>query len=222
MQGNKEELDKLNEQKNNLEQIEKNLKKSEINYFIYFFTLWSAVNSWYKFFYSDKNYEKDRDYINEIKKDDKKSNSFYQEFESLILASHKEAIEFKKNLELLYYALEYVELKDKEDKLLRFNTGNLLDDNAIIIKNIKTKKDGQPYKKDQKKVIQLEKIYITSDLKKVWEELFEKIYQVRNLVVHGSLEHNQHNYKVVKYCYFILFDLMEKIINNRKKLIAKK
>ena len=63
---------------------------------------------------------------------------------------------------------------------------------------------------DEYNAIKLEKIYITSDNKKFFAALFEIIYQIRNLLVHGKLNpEGDKLHEVVKYCYFILWDLME-------------
>ncbi len=38
--------------------------------------------------------------------------------------------------------------------------------------------------------------------------LFEIIYQMRNILVHGNMNPEKDEHNVVKYCYFILWDLM--------------
>ena len=48
-----------------------------------------------------------------------------------------------------------------------------------------------------------------NDSKKVFAGLFEIIYQVRCLLVHGDLEPTEDNHEIIKYCYLILADLMK-------------
>ena len=63
---------------------------------------------------------------------------------------------------------------------------------------------------DESNAIKLEQIYITSNSNKFFAGLFEIIYQVRNLIVHGRVNPDGDEFhEVVKYCYFILWDLMD-------------
>jgi len=58
------------------------------------------------------------------------------------------------------------------------------------------------------KVFQLDKLYITSDFEQVFAGLFETIYQIRNMVVHGHVMPEKDEHEVIKYCYLVLSDMM--------------
>ncbi|MDR0522268.1 MAG: hypothetical protein LBH00_10510 [Planctomycetaceae bacterium] len=57
-------------------------------------------------------------------------------------------------------------------------------------------------------LLELDENYITTDYNKLFPILFEAIYQVRNSLIHGSMEPHDENHNVVKYCYFILWELL--------------
>lgn len=57
-------------------------------------------------------------------------------------------------------------------------------------------------------VLKLENIYVTSELSTLFAGLFGIIYQVRNHLIHGHMNPGDKEYEVVKYSYFILYDLM--------------
>lgn len=77
-----------------------------------------------------------------------------------------------------------------------------------LIEEPRINQDGSVYTSDAENVIKLDKIYITNDNKKIFAGLFEIIYQVRNMLVHGKLNPDKDAHEVVKYCYLISWDLM--------------
>jgi len=187
------------------------MKKSAIDYFPHFISLWLACNSWYQFHYSDLK-GGDRDFINKIKTDTSGRNHLYTNFCSLIEGNDKHAIAFKTNIELLHYALQKADLKPSRIDSCSLEQAVIDYDNKNNPENLimkpKINKDGSVHADDKPYVIKLDRIYVTSDKSKLFAGLFEIIYQVRNMLVHGKLNPKSEEHDVVKYCYIILWDLM--------------
>ena len=209
------------------------IEKSAIDYFSPFISLWLACNSWYMSHYSDLNDNHvgdkkatDREFINKLKEDNTSRNHLYIKFTELIDKTGKDGISFRTDIELLHYALNRANLKT--DKL-----GNCSLENAVInyneyqnnkgkdeenknesgkpvclIKTPKINKDGSVHANDEADVIRLDQIFITSNYQHCFAGLFEIIYQVRNMLVHGKLNPDKDEHDVVKYCYRILWELM--------------
>lgn len=188
------------------------MEKSSIDYFSPFVSLWLACNSWYQSHYSEMDGSTDRDFINKIKTDTSGRNHIYSKFEELIYREGKDGISFRTDLELLHYALDRAVLKpDKiEHCSLRQAVVDYQDkDNPIdLLRNPRINQDGTVHAGDENDVIRLDQIYITSDISLFFAGLFEIIYQVRNMLVHGKLNPDKDEHDVVKYCYRILWELM--------------
>jgi hypothetical protein len=181
------------------------IQKSSIDYFSPFIALWLACNSWYQSHYSELN-GTDRDFINTIKTDKTGRNHLYQKYYDLVSKSDKDGISFKTNLELLHYALERTNLKPDKIEYCSFKYA-VVDYNARDVNN-KHIVDELVSNKRKANYIKLDKIYITNDSGKFFAGLFEIIYQVRNMLVHGKLNPDKDEHDVVKYCYMILWELM--------------
>jgi hypothetical protein len=67
-------------------------------------------------------------------------------------------------------------------------------------------------------LIELDDKYIVTDYHKLFPVLLDAIYQVRNSLIHGSMELNEKNHNVVKYCYLILWELLMKKFSNRNAI----
>ena len=187
--------------------------KSQLDYFSAFIALWLSCNSWYNFHYS---LSTDRDNINEIKKDSSTKNKIFLEFSNLTSnIETKEQKSFLGNIEQLFYALNRNPIMC--DKLLfplslnrvLLNYSEKEKENAyesLLVKNPKTKTG-----KLKKSVsgIDLGEIVLIDDQQKVFAGIFEIIYQVRCQLVHGNLDPTEENMDIVKYCYFILYDLLK-------------
>jgi hypothetical protein len=195
------------------------IEKASIDYFAPFISLWLACNSWYMSHYSDlnDNYPEgksanDRDFINKIKKDTSSRNHIYSRFAELIDKNDKDGIAFRTDIELLHYALVRANLKPdriKECSLINAVIDYQNKDNPVnLIKKPKTNKDGSVRAAEADSVIKLDQIFITSDKAQFFAGLFEIIYQVRNMLIHGQLNPNKDEHEVVKYCYRILWELM--------------
>ncbi len=201
------------------------LAKAKVDYFAPFISLWLACNSWYRSHYSDltaynnPNREAlDRVFINKLKTDYSRRNHIYKNFENSLLGSNtKKTLSFKTTLELLQFSLSRAELKPERLKY-KCSLEHLLIDyskkeeitaynNAIILPRINT--NGLVHKDDIKKVIKLDTLYIINEPKVLFAGLFELIYQVRNMVIHGYIKPDKEEHEVVKYCYLILLDLIE-------------
>jgi hypothetical protein len=186
--------------------------KSQVDYFSSFVSLWLSCNSWYNFHYSLAN---DREHINKVKSDFTNTNKLYKEFDKLFTGSFtKEQKSLFANIELLHYSLNRKVLT-APSLIKPLNFENILIDysqkavvtgySSIIIKNAKTITGKL---KAGVNGVDLGDIVFINDSKKVFAGLFEIIYQVRCLLVHGDLEPTDDNHEIIKYCYLILADLM--------------
>ena len=187
------------------------LGKACIDFFAPFINLWLAFNSWYRTHYAEIN-SHDRDFINKIKTDYTARNLLLNNFKKLIQDVSKDGISFRSNLEQLHYALERANLSPERITACSFraavidynNPNNVI--NLVI--NPRINADGSVNANDLPLVVKLDKIYITSNLEQMFSGMLEIIYQVRNILVHGNMNPEKDEHNVVKYCYLILWDLM--------------
>lgn len=199
------------------------IQKAQIDYFAPFISLWLACNSWYRSHYSDlgNNPDReasDREFINKIKTDFTRRNHLYKKFESLIKAeNNRQTLGLKTNLEMLNFSLNRAELKpDKllhscsfERLLIDYSLKDSHDGYISIMANPRINRDGiTVHADDIDNVIKLDTRYIINDTENVFAGLFELIYQIRNMVVHGNVKPERDEHEVIKYCYLILSDLM--------------
>ncbi|MDR1485372.1 MAG: hypothetical protein LBT09_11180 [Planctomycetaceae bacterium] len=179
--------------------------KAEIDYFAPFFNLWQACNSWYKSHYSNLSPSPDREFIEEIKSDYTTRNHIFTRFEKLMEGTDKVSLQFRSNLEQLYYALNSEPISTEKGIQIDISKWEEKDSQGNIqqVKLIKVKK------RVSKNHIRLgESSIVINDYKKVFSVLFEAIYQARNLLVHGEMEPNERTHAIVKYCYSILWELI--------------
>jgi len=187
------------------------IEKASIDFFAPFLNLWLACNSWYRSHYAEIT-TTDRDFINTIKKDYSGRNQLLNKFKTLIIDVTKDGIAFRSNLEQLHYALERANLRPKKIPTCSFRSA-VLDffQPAVVtdlICNPKKNADGSVNATDAPNVCKLDKIFITSNYDYFFTGLFEIIYQVRNILVHGDMNPEKDEHNVVKYCYLILWDLI--------------
>jgi len=187
--------------------------KSQVDYFSSFVGLWLSCNSWYNFHYSLAN---DREHINKVKSDYTNTNKLFKEFDKLFNGSvTKEQKSLFGNIELLHYSLNRKVL-NAPSLLKPLNFENILTDysqkailtayTSIIIKNPKTRTGKL---KAGVNGVDFGEIVFINDSKIVFAGLFEIIYQIRCLLVHGDLEPTDENHEIIKYSYLILIDLMK-------------
>lgn len=186
------------------------MSKADIDYFAPFISLWLACNAWYNSHYSDIT-GSDRDFINKLKSDFTGRNQLFGKFNRLIIGTDKDSINFRTNLELLHYSLVRANLKPEridacslEKAIIDYSTKT----EKNLIRNIKLTRNEKIRNKDKINVIQLDRIFITSNLEEFFAGLFEIIYQVRNMLIHGQLKPGKDEHETVKYCYMILWQLM--------------
>lgn len=186
------------------------IEKATIDYFAPFLNLWLACNSWYRNHYSEIT-STDRDFINRIKSDYTGRNILLSNFKKFIQDNSKDGIAFRNNLEQLHYSLERAGLRSESIGSISLRAA-VIDYSAPTTTNLiespRINVDGSVHASDAPNVFKLDKIYITSDFDKFFSGLFEIIYQVRNILVHGNMNPKKDEHNVVKYCYLILWDLM--------------
>lgn len=187
------------------------LEKASIDYFAPFLNLWLACNSWYHSHYAEI-ISTDRDFINIIKNDHTGRDLLLNKFKELIEDESKDGIAFRSNLEQLHYSLVRADLRPEKINSCLFSAAVLDYSQPTIVTNLicnpKINIDGSVNASDVPNVCKLDKIFITSDLEMFFSGLFEIIYQVRNILVHGNMKPGKDEHNVVKYCYLILWDLM--------------
>ncbi len=195
------------------------MEKSNIDYFTPFISLWLACNSWYMSHYSDlndnhsgSNGASDRDFINKLKGDTTGRNHLFREFSKLIDQDGRDGIAFRTDVELLHYALQRANLKPDRIATCSFHSAivdyQAKNNSVDLIKSPKINKNGSVHANDQADVLKLDQIYISSDKQVCFAGLLEIIYQVRNMLVHGKLNPDKDEHEVVKYCYRILWSIM--------------
>lgn len=198
------------------------IQKAQIDYFAPFISLWLACNSWYRSHYSDlggnpDREASDREFINKIKTDFTRRNHLFKEFERIIKGTHnRKTLGFKTNLEMLYFSLNRAELQsDKlkyscsfEKMLIDFSQKENQEAYINIIASPRINQNGTVHADDIDNVIKLDNKYIVNDPETVFAGLFELIYQIRNMLVHGNVKPEKDEHEVIKYCYMILSDLM--------------
>ncbi len=187
--------------------------KSQVDYFSSFVSLWLSCNSWYNFHYSLAN---DRAHINKVKSDFTNTNKLFKEFDKLFTGVYtKEQKSLFANIELLHYSLNR-KLLSAPSLLKPLNFENVLIDYSqkgdasaytkITIDNAKTITGKL---KSSVNGVDLGEVVLINDSRTVFSGLFEIIYQVRCLLVHGDLEPTDDVHEIIKYCYLILYDLMK-------------
>lgn len=90
--------------------------------------------------------------------------------------------------------------------LMDFNANPKIFEN-LIIDNAKTKSG--KLKNQFASAHGLGTLVLNNDSQKIFAGLFEVIYQGRCHLVHGSLEPNDKNHEVARYCYLILFECLK-------------
>lgn len=186
-------------------------EKAKIDYFAPFMNLWLSCNAWYMDHYSELG-KTDRDHIDKVKSDNTSRNHIFKQFIKRIEADDKEGFVFRSNLEQLHFALENAYLESESIGRISFECAvcdySNKSNTTNLIKNPKMNSNGTVNKSDIDSVLKLENIYVTSELSTLFAGLFEIIYQVRNQLIHGHMNPGDKEYEVVKYSYFILYDLM--------------
>ena len=186
-------------------------QKAKIDYFAPFVNLWLSCNAWYMDHYAEIG-GSDRDHINIVKSDTSSRNHIYKQFKKRMESLDKDAVMFRSNLEQLHFALQYAALESEKIGLISFEAAVCDYNNKTHVTNLlkhpRIKTDGTVYEAEKDSVIKLESIYVTSDLSELFAGIFEIIYQVRNNLIHGHMNPGDDEYEVVKYCYFVLYDLM--------------
>ena len=186
-------------------------EKAKIDYFAPFVNLWLSCNAWYMDHYSEFD-GRDRPHIDMVKRDNTSRNHIFKQFKKRMESIDKDALAFRSNLEQLHFALQNACLESDSIGLISFEAAICDYNNKAHVTNLlkhpRIKADGTVYEADKDSVIKLENIFVTSDLSELFAGIFEIIYQVRNNLIHGHMNPGEDEYEVVKYCYFVLYDLM--------------
>lgn len=190
--------------------------KARVDYFSPFVNLWLACNSWYNFHYS---LTQDRAHVNKLKTDFSNSNKLFNAFKRYYAnGNSKNEKAFLSLLELLHFSLNQALIRPEKfhaNTFLSFSTLLIDFDERLvltsyhnaIIPNAQTQTGA--LRANVNGIILSDGIVFDADKEKVFAGLIEMIYQVRCMLVHGSLAPSATNHEVVKYCYLVLFELMK-------------
>lgn len=180
------------------------MQKAEIDYFSPFLTLWSGFNSWFKSHYCEITHKTDRLFIDKLKDDNTPRNQIYIKFKNLIINPTQG--KFRSDFEgLITTTAQASIISDRTQKIISFEYA-LIDfskksDPTAYISLLKTPRaQGK---------IKLDNLFVTDEYNKLFAGLIEIIYQIRCTLIHGNLDPTKENHEVVKYCYYILLELME-------------
>lgn len=193
------------------------IQKSKIDYFGPFISLWLACNSWYRSHYSDLENATDRTFIDKIKSDFSRRNHLYVRFKDLLaVRDEQKQLALKTNLELLMFGLNRTVFQPERLKyqcsfqFMLIDYARKDDETAYIniVHTPRINRDGTIHNDDRGTVIKLDTVFITSNIDQVFAGLFELIYQIRNMVIHGHVNPNKEEHEIIKLCYFILCDMM--------------
>ena len=187
-------------------------EKSEVDYFAAFMTLWLWYNSRYKSHYSEIIWIIDRMFLDKIKTDFSWRNQTYSNFKTLIESEDRKGIEFKTNLELLIISLTRSNLNMTKTEILykKISFDKALIDYTNHAREswyVNLIKSNSRSKKRNK--IRLNDIELIENKEQIFAWLMEFIYQIRCLLFHWQMEPIDDNKNVVKYAYFLLYQLME-------------
>ena len=203
-------------------------ERASIDYFSHFLALWVGFNSWYVDYYKDYEYlstkkkpiqnKQDTHFISIIKTEfQTPTNIMFNNFCGLILENNKKAIKFRTDIEALYYSLnniDYITYKDRLGNLIRlsFNYVNIsaFDKKQNFINMIEDCHNKTKEYCNENYSAQLVSYGIIVSLEEFFAGIMEILYKVRCCIVHGvTSPEDKYSYEVVKYCYYVLYALME-------------
>ena len=203
-------------------------ERASIDYFSHFLALWVGFNSWYVDYYRDYEYlstnkkpiksKQDLHFISIIKTEfQTPTNIMFNIFEGLILENNKKAIKFRSDLEALYYSLNNIDYITYKDKLgnpvrLSFNYVNIsaFDRKPNYINMVEVIRDKFVRQDDEDYSAELITYGVIVPLEEFFAGIIEILYKVRCCIVHGATSpQDSYSYEVVKYCYYVLYALME-------------
>ena len=179
-------------------------KRSKIDYFPLFISLWLALNAWMK----DRcPGQSDRDRLNSLKLG---GYSVSDRFAELLFAGDSNGELFRANLSELHRALDnaripydYRRWPNKTISLTNcftdWNNGNPTFSSVVK-------------RKRQHNKIQLDdEIYVENDVNNLFAFYVEIVYQIRCVLFHGDLEPNRDNERVITQLHITLSMIMERI-----------
>lgn len=186
-------------------------KKSEVDYFSSFVKLWLSFNSLYKNLFQNDNLGKDdRKYIEELKA---KDNLVKRKFKELFEEDSDDGKEFR------LYLAEFIKTFDggifggknilRNEVIRPQMNGNAL--NEINFKIFIHPRSPQ-LKRKHKGYIKIGKYCIKDEPEEIWPYFMEVLYMVRNQLIHGELEPNDENHKIIKACHIILNLLLKDMV----------
>ena len=190
-------------------------EKASIDYFPHFLALWVGFNSWYNDHYKNYNLSTDRAHIEKIKSEFiAPTNEIYDNFSMLINSHDNKSIAFKSYIESLYYALDQNQtlFYRNTKKLLSFHNlkyGGKYDDVVYGRQNFHDlQNNDESYLNFN--FFEFDNVIFKCEQQELFAGILEIIYQVRCSLVHGIIDPNNNNYHdIVKYCYYILYALMQ-------------
>ena len=179
-------------------------KRSEIDYFPLFMSLWLALNAWMR----DRcDGNRDRDRVESLKEDGR---NVARRFVHLLKAKDSDGVRFKGNLGELHKALANARILYDNDRwpnqtisfancTIDWNNGNPAFESVI-----KQKRQHNKIKLD-------DELWVDGDTARLFAAYMEIVYQIRCALFHGNLAPNPENERVIMQLYLTLSMIVESI-----------
>lgn len=180
-------------------------EKSQVDYIPVFMALWVSLNAWMKNEYEKM--ERDRDYIDLLKRDTSKLSDRFAE---LINPGevNPSSLKFHGNFAELIESLKHVNIYYKKTKK------KISFENCVI--TWEKEKEKRKYesviviqKHGESKIKIDDKIWVDNNVQRVFAAYIEILYQIRCALFHGTLSPIRKNETVIKHLYLTLSMIME-------------
>lgn len=179
-------------------------KKSEVDYFPLFVSLWLSLDAWIKDRFSE---QRDRDGLELLKRG---GHPLYDQFAGLIQANDAKSTSFKGGLGELHQALVNANISYTNAKFSDKKVG--FDCCAIDWNNGQPSFESVLKRKSSKGKLQINtNTYVDDNPVRLFAAYMEIVYQVRCALFHGRLAPVRVNENVIKHIYLTLSTVMEKV-----------
>ena len=177
-------------------------KKSEIDYFPLFISLWLSLNAWMKDHCCGND---DRCRLDDLKKN---RYLLFDKFDELIYSQDAKSNTFKGNLAELHQALDnaHVHYNKLPSEIISFDSCPITwnGKSSKLESVIKTK-----YQKGKIKIV--DGVWVEDDPQRLFAAYMEIVYQIRCALFHGDIPPDNDHERVIKQLYLTLSMIMEHV-----------